>query len=349
MFYPSSEPSGAGKGIPPPSQKDDNITGKFDPTALERGAKALKEIDSSPNALKAFEITKMQEQTKKQQLQNELERMQVAKHQLAAQKAQTEGEEHRKTLQQQSEQERRTAQYKAQMELELYQQKLKDQQSQNDEWLRKQQAQFQQQEELRKKTEVDLENIRRQRMVEQSRLDKENAVAKAEAEARGRTLERKANADVYLRELRAQAAEDRKTRLESIEKYFSSVRGIIDNKQEMYTIVGSLVAIAIGVYGARSTASVAQKFIEARMGKPPLVRETSRWTFSQYYKNMIPFGVKKKLDVREHIVLPADLTERLQWTTNSLVNTKRHDIYCFMDRREPEKLSFPEPWQKKVA
>lgn len=44
-----------------------------DPTALERGAKALKELDSSPNAAKAFEVTKLQEQTKQKQLQKEME------------------------------------------------------------------------------------------------------------------------------------------------------------------------------------------------------------------------------------------------------------------------------------
>lgn len=70
-------------------QEDHSITGKFDPTALERGAKvgffsplgllcqALRELDTSPNAAKAwppfacsdglpeaFELTKLAEQTK---------------------------------------------------------------------------------------------------------------------------------------------------------------------------------------------------------------------------------------------------------------------------------------------
>ena len=55
------------------------ISGTFDPTALERGAKALKEIDSSGNAAKAFELTKMQEQTKQKEMSLESERMQTAR------------------------------------------------------------------------------------------------------------------------------------------------------------------------------------------------------------------------------------------------------------------------------
>lgn len=44
-----------------------------DPTALERGAKALKELDSSPNAARAFEVIKLQELTKQKELQRDME------------------------------------------------------------------------------------------------------------------------------------------------------------------------------------------------------------------------------------------------------------------------------------
>ncbi len=63
----------------PGDGKSQVISGTFDPTALERGAKALKEIDSSGNAAKAFELTKMQEQTKQKEMNLESERMQTAR------------------------------------------------------------------------------------------------------------------------------------------------------------------------------------------------------------------------------------------------------------------------------
>lgn len=50
---------------------------KVDPTALERGAKALKQLDSSPNAARAFEVIKLQEMTKQKELQKEMEQVRV--------------------------------------------------------------------------------------------------------------------------------------------------------------------------------------------------------------------------------------------------------------------------------
>lgn len=55
--------------------------------------------------------------------------------------------------------------------------------------------------------------------------------------------------------------------------------------------------------------------------RPPLVRETSRWTWN---RDGFKFPFFKKADgkLMENIVLEDELSERLQWTTNSLVNAK---------------------------
>ena len=45
-------------------KKENNPSSLFDPEALERGAKALREIDSSSNAKQVLELTKQQEITK---------------------------------------------------------------------------------------------------------------------------------------------------------------------------------------------------------------------------------------------------------------------------------------------
>merc|ERR1719424_1356881 len=131
MNYPSGGSKASGSNAP--SKKEDNsITGKFDPTALERGAKALKELDNSPNASKAFELTKIAETTKQKELQTEIEQQQTARAQAQLQRSQMDAEEKRKTITHQNEQERRTAEYKARLDSELYQSKLEDQQKQID-------------------------------------------------------------------------------------------------------------------------------------------------------------------------------------------------------------------------
>lgn len=40
--------------------------------------------------------------------------------------------------------------------------------------------------------------------------------------------------------------------------------------------VAGLTLLAVGVYSAKNATSVAGRYIEARLGKPSLVRETSR-------------------------------------------------------------------------
>eukprot|EP00435_Cladocopium_sp_Y103_P057667 s25_g19.t4 len=62
-----------------------------------------------------------------------------------------------------------------------------------------------------------------------------------------------------------------------------------------------------------------------RLMRPPLVRETSAWTFGRdrlRLAGLMPFGQKK--EVMEKIVLEDELSERLNWTTNSLVNAKKN-------------------------
>lgn len=46
-----------------------------DPSALERGANALKALDASPNARMAFELTKLQELTRQQEIQREIQQV----------------------------------------------------------------------------------------------------------------------------------------------------------------------------------------------------------------------------------------------------------------------------------
>eukprot|EP00928_Gymnodinium_smaydae_P088478 TRINITY_DN72560_c0_g1_i1.p1 TRINITY_DN72560_c0_g1~~TRINITY_DN72560_c0_g1_i1.p1 ORF type:complete len:564 (+),score=152.12 TRINITY_DN72560_c0_g1_i1:97-1788(+) len=322
MQYPS-----AGKG----GKDDANITGKFDPTALERGAKALRELDNSPNAKKAFELTREAEKTKQKELQAEIENQQALRAQAQAQRTQMEAEEKRKTITHQNEQEKRTAEYKARLDSELYQSKLEDQQKQIDQQLKMQHDQFLRQEEMRKKSNMELEEAKRRTMEEQARLDRETQIARAKAEAQGRIEQERENVEVRLREMRARKAEERKTRMESIQLVFSGLgqgsKALLEDKTKMTALVGGLTALAVGVYSARAATRVAGNLIERQLMRPPLVRETSRFVWNRDGMAALAkrwFQARKDQELLEKIVLEDDLTERLQWTTNSLVNAKKN-------------------------
>ena len=51
--------------------------------------------------------------------------------------------------------------------------------------------------------------------------------------------------------------------------------------------VAGLTLLAVGVYTARNATAVGGRYIEARLGKPSLVRETSRITVGEAIKHPI--------------------------------------------------------------
>ena len=324
MYFPASKkPSSAIE------KSDESITGKFDPTALERGAKAMKDLDSSPNASKAFEVIKLQEQTKQKEIQSQIERTMTERQQLAAQKAQIEGEERRKTIQEQSEQARRMAEYQAQLDSELSHKKAQDQLRQNEEFLKQQHEQFMRQEAMRKKTDMEIEEARRKTLAEQARIAKETEVARVKAESEGRAAQERANVDVRLQEMRAKMAEKRQTRMETLNATFSSLGGgfsnLLGDKQRLTALCLGVSGMFLGVFAAKQGTRVAAALIEKSLGKPSLVRETSRWTFSPSRWLMKSSSSEVGgAGMFEKIVLEESLAERLQWTTNSLVNARKN-------------------------
>ncbi|KAL8446657.1 hypothetical protein Emag_004664 [Eimeria magna] len=176
--------------------------------------------------------------------------------------------------------------------------------------------------------------MRRKQMQEEKAIERELQAERIREEAKGRILQERENIDVHLRELRARAAEERKTKLESLQTIFSSTgaafQHLMADKTQLTTLVASVTALAAGIYGARSAASLAGRYLEARMGKPPLVRETSRWTFNRSFFSPLRFlrgrGASASQQLQERLVLEPELAERLQWTTNSLLTTKAHQV-----------------------
>lgn len=55
-----------------------------------------------------------------------------------------------------------------------------------------------------------------------------------------------------------------------------------------------LTIIAVGIYAAKMGTGIAGRFIEARLGKPSLIRETSRLSFLQSLRH--PFKVNNQND-----------------------------------------------------
>jgi ATPase family AAA domain-containing protein 3A/B len=300
-------------------------SGVFDPENLERGAEALKEIDRSKHASWAFELAAMQE--KSQQLDNakEAELQRTARMQYEQQLGAVQAEESRKTISHTADQERNTAQHKAEVESALQHRKLEYQKEQLDYQLSRENEQFLGHEDLRMKNELELEEVRRETIRFKARMDREVALDGAKADMAGRARQERENVEIRLRELRAKASEERKTRLDSIEEIFSSVSAgmsaLYEDRAKTTALIGGVTALALGVYSARAGVRVASTVIERHLGRPPLVRETSRWTLRPNL-GWLPWARGERPGIFDKIVLEDALSERLQWTTNALMNAQ---------------------------
>jgi ATPase family AAA domain-containing protein 3A/B len=87
---------------------------------------------------------------------------------------------------------------------------------------------------------------------------------------------------------------------------------------------------AVGIYSAKTAAGIAGRFIEARLGKPSLVRETSRIAASQFLKSPIAstqrltgIGMQSQ-DALKGIVLEEGLDSQLRKIAVSTAHTKKN-------------------------
>nr|XP_014353331.1 PREDICTED: ATPase family AAA domain-containing protein 3A [Latimeria chalumnae] len=242
---------------PPPAGGDGGDKNKpkdkwsnFDPTGLERAAKAARELDSSRHAKEALELAQVQEQT--------LQLEQQSKIKVSA----------------------------------AFRREEKGLLCSN--WQKASFATVEHEMELRHKNEM----------------------LKIEAEARARAKMERENADLIREQIRLKAAEHRQTSLTRWNYVlFSSLQ------------VAGLTLLAAGVYTAKNATGVAGRYIEARLGKPSLVRETSRITLLEALKHPIKVGKRiasKPQDALEGVVLSPKLEERVRDIAIATRNTKKN-------------------------
>ena len=123
--------------------------------------------------------------------------------------------------------------------------------------------------------------------------------------------------------MRATKGEDRSTKLQSIDAIFSGLgagsKALLEDKAKMTALVTGLSCLALGVYASKNGMRAFWNLWEKKMGRPPLVRETSRWTWNRFLGAGGMGSGAGQGKVLDKIVLQEELSERLTWTTNSLV------------------------------
>uniref|UniRef100_A0A4W6BXF5 ATPase family AAA domain containing 3A n=1 Tax=Lates calcarifer TaxID=8187 RepID=A0A4W6BXF5_LATCA len=315
---PAEETGGAPGG--PGEDKPGDKWSNFDPTGLERAAKAARELDKSRHAKEALDMAHMQEQTLQLEHQSKMKEYEAALEQLKGEQIQLQGEERRKTLAEETKQNQARAQYQDKLARQRYDDQLRQQQFLNEDNLRKQEESVMKQEAMRKATiEHEME------------LRHKNDLLRVEAEAKARAQVERENADLIREQIRLKAAEHRQTVLESIRTagavFGEGFRAFVSDWDKLTATVAGLTLLAAGVYSARNATAVAGRYIEARLGKPSLVRETSRLTVAEAVKH--PIKTAKCLrsrpeDALEGVVLSPALEERVRDIAIATCNTKQN-------------------------
>ena len=191
------------------------------------------------------------------------------------------------------------------------------------EQLKKQEEMVQRQEAMRRKTAEH-----------EAELRTRTELAKAKAEADGRIRQERENHDLILEKVRLEATEKRDTVLKAIQDggklVGEGLSSFLDDTEKLRNTALTITGIGVGIYAAKTSISIAGRFVEARLGKPSLVRETSRMTVSQLVKHPIA-STKRVLGVGVHeqdalkgIVLEPNLDEQLRKIAVSTAHTKKN-------------------------
>lgn len=294
----------------------------FDPSGLERAAKAARELENSRHAKDAFAIAKETERTKQLEHQAHTKEQEALYKQYEIVRVQKEGEERRKTLEEETRQHQTRAQYQDQLKRKQYADQLAAQKYMKEQELKKQEEMLARQESSRRKT-----------LEYEAELRQKTELAKVAAEVEGKIKQERLNHDLHLEEARVRAKEYRETVLEGIKLAGSTVgagvMAFVDDREKLTATVASLTALALGIYTAKVSTGVAGKYVEARLGKPSLVRETSRRSVAQVVTNPLPslkrvLRLQKPHDALEGVVLEPKLDERLRSVAVSTFNTKKN-------------------------
>jgi ATPase family AAA domain-containing protein 3A/B len=296
---------------------------RFDSAALERAAKAAKELERSPHAKDALELTKLQENSKFLENQKKIKEYELEVERIKVEQIRVAAEEKRKLLGEETRQNQQRAEYQDRLARKRYDDQLVQQSQMQEETLRRQEESVAKQEALRRKT-----------IEHESELRRKDDIMRVEAEAKARAHAERENKDIILEKIRVKAAERRKTLLESIQTAGSVLgtgfQAFISDWDKVSATAAGLTLLAVGVYSAKFGTGVAARYIENRLGKPSLIRETSRLTFFEAikhpYKTVQSMRMKPE-DALKGIILRPTLEERLRDIAIATRHTKANKGY----------------------
>ncbi|VVA96285.1 unnamed protein product [Arabis nemorensis] len=347
---PSPNPQQQQAASPPPSetQKPPPTTGKesrndnprtssggFDPEALERGAKALKEINNSSYAKKVFESIKLQEETKQTEFAAKAQEFKALQSQAETERHKVIYDEQKKLAQHQAQTKSQMARYEDDLARKRMQAENEFHRTRNQELVKMQEDSAIRQEQARRATEEQIQAQRRQTEREKAEIERETIRVKAIAEAEGRAHEARLAEDVNRRMLVDRANAEREKWVAAINTTFDHIggglRAILTDQNKLIVAVGGVTALAAGIYTTREGAKVIWSYVDRILGQPSLIRESSRgkYPWSGYFSRVMSTLRGKESASKNgkgfgDVILHPSLHKRIEQLANATANTKSH-------------------------
>ncbi|KAI6696102.1 hypothetical protein NL676_016221 [Syzygium grande] len=327
---PSPTPTPAGKQPPPsevgptaPSEPPVRVrndqprtsSAGFDPEALERGAKAIREINSSSHAKKAFELMKKQEETKQAELSSKTAEFKAMQAQAETERQRVVYDEQKKLAQFQAQTKSQMARYEDELARKRMQAENEYHRARNQELVKLQEESSIRQEQARRATEEQIQAQRRQTEREKAEIERETIRVRAMAEA-----------------------EEREKWVAAINATFDHIggglRAILTDQNKLVVAVGGVTALAAGIYTTREGARVIWSYVDRILGQPSLIRESSRGKYPwsgviTRSMSSLARGSDKGSSSNNgkgfgDVILHSSLLKRIEQLARATANTKSH-------------------------
>ncbi|KAG7994063.1 hypothetical protein I3843_01G037200 [Carya illinoinensis] len=310
----------------------------FDPESLERGAKALREINSSPHAKQVFQVMRKQEDTRLAEMAAEKAHFEAIQANADIEKQRKLHEEQRDLIQQQAQAKAQMLRYEDELARKRMQTDHEVQRKHNVELVRMQEDSSTRKEQARRATEEQIQAQQRQTEKERAEIERETIRVKAMAEAEGRAHEAKLTEEHNRKMLIERINGEREKWLAAINTTFSHIEGgfriLLTDRNKLLMTVGGATALAAGVYTTREGARVMWGYVNRILGQPSLIRESSIAKFpgseliskakNKVFKYSTSAGAAGTKNGLGNIVLHPSLERRIQQLSRATSNTKTH-------------------------
>ncbi|KAL8168265.1 hypothetical protein V2J09_009764 [Rumex salicifolius] len=313
----------------------------FDPEHLERGAKALREINKSPYSKQVFEMMRKQEKTRLTELEAEKIKFEAMQSKIDIERKQQMAEEQRNLYQQQAQAKAQMLRYEDELARKRLQTDHEAQKRHNVELVRMQEESSLRQEQARKATEEQNQQQQRQTEKEKAKIEQETLRVSELAKGEARAHEKKLKEEYDRRMLITHMDGEKEKWLAAINTTFRHIEGglkeLLTDRNKLFMTVGGVTALAAGVYTTREGARVTWGYINRILGQPSLIRESSmsriplsglisKGKGNLFYstKTAAAGGTSQVKSGFENIVLHPSLQRRIEQLARATMNTKSH-------------------------